>query len=87
LFFVPVTALSTFSPQCVQFLAQRGVAPGKASGLVYGVSTLGNIAGVMLTTFVLIPNFRVSTLLDVWLAVAVLTLVALLRFLRTPTSP
>ena len=87
LFFVPVTALSTFAPQCVQFLAQRGVAPGKASGLVYGVSTLGNIAGVMLTTFVLIPNFRVSTLLDVWLVVAVLTLVALLRFLRTPASP
>lgn len=87
LFFVPVTALSTFSPQCVQFLAQRGVAPGKASGLVYGVSTLGNIAGVMLTTFVLIPSFRVSTLLYVWLAVAVLTLLALLRFLRTSSSP
>ncbi|MCX6941357.1 MAG: fused MFS/spermidine synthase [Verrucomicrobia bacterium] len=86
LFFVPVTALSTFSPQCVQFLAQRGMAPGKASGLVYGVSTLGNIAGVMLTTFVLIPHFRVSTLLYVWLAVAVLNLAALLRFLRTPTS-
>lgn len=86
LFFVPVTALSTFSPQCVQFLAQRGVAPGKASGLVYGVSTLGNIAGVMLTTFVLIPSFRVSTLLYVWLAVAVITLVALLRFLRAPSS-
>ena len=86
LFFVPVTALSTFSPQCVQFLAQRGMAPGKASGLVYGVSTLGNIAGVMLTTFVLIPHFRVSTLLYIWLAVAVLNLAALLRFLRTPTS-
>ncbi|MEO7412020.1 MAG: fused MFS/spermidine synthase, partial [Opitutaceae bacterium] len=63
LFFVPVTALSTFSPQCVQFLASRGTPPGKASGLVYGVSTLGNIAGVMLTTFVLIAHFRVSTLL------------------------
>ena len=86
LFFVPVTALSTFSPQCVQFLAQRGVAPGNASGLVYGVSTLGNIAGVMLTTFVLIPNFRVSTLLYVWLAVALLNLAALLRFLRAPAS-
>lgn len=86
LFFVPVAALSTFSPQCVQFLAQRGMAPGKGSGLVYGVSTLGNIAGVMLTTFVLIPNFRVSTLLYVWLAVAVVNLAALLRFLRTPTS-
>jgi len=70
----------------VQFLAQRGMAPGKASGLVYGVSTLGNIAGVMLTTFVLIPHFRVSTLLYIWLAVAVLNLAALLRFLRTPTS-
>ncbi|MCX6950928.1 MAG: fused MFS/spermidine synthase [Verrucomicrobia bacterium] len=87
LFLLPVTALSTFGPQCVQFLAQRGVAPGKASGLVYGVSTLGNIAGVMLTTFVLIPNFRVSSLLYGWLVVAVVTLAALLRFLRSPSSP
>ena len=87
LFFVPVAALSTFSPQCVHYLAQSGVAPGKGSGLVYGVSTLGNIAGVMLTTFVLIPNFRVSTLLYVWLAVAVLNLAALLRLLRTPDLP
>lgn len=86
LFFVPVTALSTFSPQCVQFLATSGMPPGKASGLVYGVSTLGNIAGVMLTTFVLIPNFRVSTLLYVWLGVAVLSLIALLRLLRSPIS-
>ena len=86
LFFVPVTALSTFSPQCVQFLAQRGTQPGKASGLVYGVSTLGNIAGVMLTTFVLIPNFRVSTLLYVWLGVAVVSVLALLRLLRAPAS-
>lgn len=87
LFLLPVTALSTFGPQCVQYLATRGVAPGKASGLVYGVSTFGNIAGVMLTTFVLIPNFRVSTLLYVWLGVAVVTLAALLRFLRAPASP
>jgi hypothetical protein len=82
LFLLPVTALSTFGPQCVQYLAQQGAAPGKASGLVYGVSTLGNIAGVMLTTFVLIPNYRVSTLLYVWLAVAVISLAALLRLLR-----
>ena len=87
LFLAPVAALSTFSPQCVQFLASRGMQPGKSSGLVYGVSTLGNIAGVMLTTFVLIPNFRVSTLLYVWLGVAVLSLLALLRLLRTSPSP
>ncbi len=82
LFFVPVTALSTFSPQCVQWLAARGTPPGQASGLVYGVSTLGNIAGVMLTTFILIAHFRVSTLLYLWLGVAVICLAGLVRLLR-----
>jgi hypothetical protein len=86
LFFFPVTALSSFTPQCVQFLANRGTPPGKASGVVYGVSTLGNIAGVMLTAFVLIPHLRVSTLLYVWLAVAIVSLAALLRLLRVPSS-
>lgn len=86
LFLIPVTSLSTFSPQCVQFLAQQGMAPGKASGLVYGVSTLGNIAGVMLTSFVLIPQARVSTLLYVWLGVAVVVLSVLLRLLRSSSK-
>jgi hypothetical protein len=85
IFFLPVAALSTFGPQCVQFLASRGTPPGKASGIVYGVSTLGNIAGVMLTAFALIPNFRVSTLLYLWLAVAILSLAGLLRLLRLPS--
>jgi hypothetical protein len=86
LFFFPVASLSSFTPQCVQFLASRGTPPGKSSGIVYGVSTLGNIAGVMLTAFVLIPHLRVSTLLFVWLAVAVISLTALLRLLRIPPS-
>lgn len=87
IFFLPVTALSTFGPQCVQFLATRGTPPGKASGIVYGVSTLGNIAGVMLTAFALIPHFRVSTLLYLWLGVAVVSLAGLLRLLRASSSP
>lgn len=87
LFFLPVTALSSFGPQCVQFLAVRGTPPGKASGIVYGVSTLGNIAGVMLTAFALIPHFRVSTLLYVWLGVALASLAALLGLLRDASSP
>lgn len=86
LFLVPVTMLSSFSPQCVQFLATRGTAPGKASGLVYGVSTLGNIAGVMLTAFVLIPHLPVSTLLYLWFAVAALCLFLLVRLLRIPAA-
>ena len=87
IFFLPVTALSLFGPQCVQFLASRGTPPGKASGVVYGVSTLGNIAGVMLTAFVLIPHFPVSTLLYIWLAVAIVSLAGLVSLLRKPVSP
>ena len=87
LFFLPVTALSCFGPQCVQWLAARGTPPGKASGLVYGFSTLGNIAGVMLTAFLLIPNFPVSVLLYVWLVVAAAGLAGLLGLLRRPTGP
>jgi hypothetical protein len=86
LFFPPVTALSSFGPQCVQYLAVRGTPPGKASGWVYGVSTLGNIVGVMVTAFVLIPHFRVSTLLYLWLGVAIVSLAALLRLLRAPVA-
>ena len=69
-----------------QFLASRGTPPGKASGIVYGVSTLGNIAGVMLTAFALIPHFRVSTLLYLWLGVAIVSLASLVRLLRVPAS-
>ncbi|PHX85558.1 MAG: hypothetical protein CK538_06125 [Opitutia bacterium] len=86
LFFLPVTTLSSFGPQCVQFLAGRGTPPGKASGLVYGVSTLGNIAGVMLTAFVLIPHLPVSTLLYLWLGVALVNLSCLIILLR-PDKP
>lgn len=87
IFFLPVAALSTFGPQCVQFLATRGTPPGKASGIVYGVSTLGNIAGVMLTAFALIPHFHVSTLLYLWLVVAIVSLASLVGLLRVPSSP
>jgi hypothetical protein len=86
IFFLPVTALSLFGPQCVQYLASRGTPPGKASGIVYGVSTLGNIAGVMLTAFALIPHFRVSTLLYLWLGVAIVSLASLVRLLRVQVS-
>lgn len=86
LFFLPVAALSSFGPQCVQHLAARGTAPGKASGVVYGVSTFGNILGVMLTAFVLIPHFPVSWLLYGWLAIGIVSLLGLLALLRRAES-
>ena len=83
LFFVPVASLSCFGPQAVQYLAGRGTPPGSASGLVYGISTLGNIAGVMLTAFAFIPHLRVSLLLYLWLAAGAASLAGLLAILRS----
>jgi hypothetical protein len=71
----------------VQFLAAHGKAPGAASGVVYGVSTIGNIAGVMLTALLLIPNFGVSRLLIGWCVVAVVGLGCLLLIFRSRSAP
>ncbi len=88
LFVLPVLSLSAFPPLCAERLSAEGVGAGLASGLVYGVSTLGNIAGVMVTAFVLIPSFRVSTLLVLWLAVAAVEVVLLGWLLgRSAPSP
>ncbi len=86
LFFLPVTALSTFGPQNVQYLAGRGMAPGLASGVVYGVSTFGNIAGVMLTALLFIPHLPVSSLLYVWVGVALVGLGCLVAILRSGST-
>ena len=67
LFLPPVLAMSSLHPLAVQLHAQlTGKASGRSSGTVYGISTLGNIAGVMLTALVLVPNIAVSTILYLW---------------------
>ncbi len=87
LFVLPVLSLSAFPPLCAERLSADGVGAGLASGLVYGVSTLGNIAGVMVTAFVLIPSFRLSTLLVLWLAVAAMEVVLLGWLLGRSRAP
>jgi predicted membrane-bound spermidine synthase len=52
---VPLTLLGTFSPVAVRLLVRSNEQVGRVAGLVYGVSTFGNVFGVLLTTFVLIP--------------------------------
>jgi hypothetical protein len=72
LFLVPICATSALSPILADLASRLGRATGPASGLVYGVSTAGNIAGILLTVFVLIPSLPVSTILYTWLGAAVL---------------
>jgi len=56
LLLVPLTLLGTFSPIAVSLLTRSADEAGRIAGLVYGVSTVGNVVGTLVTTFVLIPT-------------------------------
>jgi len=66
LFLCPVAALSALLPIYTELLGRSGRGAGSSSGLIYGTSTFGNIVGVMVTAFALIPNFLTSELLIGW---------------------
>ena len=70
LFFFPVVCLSALLPIFTEALVSSGSRGGMSTGVVYGISTLGNIIGVMATAFVLIPSFPTSTILQGWAAAA-----------------
>ena len=55
LLLVPLSLLGTFSPVAVGLLTRSAEKSGGVAGLVYGVSTVGNVVGTLVTTFVLIP--------------------------------
>jgi len=54
--FVPMTLVGTFSPFGVRLLLDVPERSGRVTGLVYGISTFGNILGTLGTTFFLIPK-------------------------------
>jgi hypothetical protein len=70
LFFFPVLCLSALLPIFTEALVSSGFRGGMSTGVVYGISTLGNITGVMVTAFVLIPSFATSTILQGWTVAA-----------------
>ncbi len=89
LFAPPVITLSSMAPIAIELLSNAGVASGKAAGRLYGVSTVGNIAGVFITALVLIPNLAIPVILYGWSAMAALCFAAftlLIRFLWPDSS-
>ena len=56
LLLVPLSLLGTFSPIAVRLLTRSAEESGGVAGLVYGISTIGNVVGTLLTTFTLIPT-------------------------------
>lgn len=52
----PMTAMATACPFLIRLLAHSGRV-GSVSGTIYAISTIGSIAGILLTSFFLIPHF------------------------------
>jgi len=55
LLLIPLSLLGTLSPVAVRLLVRSTGETGRVAGLVYGVSTMGNVFGTLFTTFTLIP--------------------------------
>lgn len=59
----PVTLLGMTSPFAVRLAAKTLGTVGKTAGSLYAVSTAGNLLGILVAGFYLIPQFRVRTIL------------------------
>lgn len=57
---LPVFLMSFWSPYLVRSLTRNISESGGIAGLVYGISTLGNVVGTLVTAFILIPRFGTS---------------------------
>lgn len=61
-FFLPCFALATLSPYLVRVAARRLSHVGRTSGNLYAASTVGSIAGVFVSGYVLIERMTVSNI-------------------------
>lgn len=57
LLLLPLTLMSVFTPFAVRLLLTSVSFGGRLVGYVYGVSTVGNVVGTLVTTFTLVPSF------------------------------
>ena len=53
---IPVALLGMLSPAAVRLLVADTKSAGQTAGAIYGISAIGNVCGILLTTFVLIPT-------------------------------
>ena len=72
LLLVPLSFLGTFSPVAVRLMLRSTEETGRVAGLVYGISTIGNIFGTLFTTFWLIPTIGSREITYVYAAVLAL---------------
>jgi hypothetical protein len=87
LLLLPLTLMSVFTPFAVRLLLTSVSMGGRLVGYVYGVSTVGNVLGTLVTTFTLVPMYGSRALTMAFAAITVLcgaVMMAADRFLRGP---
>jgi hypothetical protein len=85
LLLLPLTLMSVFTPFAVRLLLTSVTFGGRLVGYVYGVSTIGNVLGTLVTTFMLVPSFGSRTLTMIFAVVTIICGVIMIvsqRFLR-----
>lgn len=76
--FLPVMCLAGLSPYVVKMLLREISHGGRITGLVYSVSTAGNIAGTLVTVFWLIPSIGTRSITRIFAAVLIVLAVMLI---------
>ena len=85
LLLMPLTLMSVFTPFAVRLLLVSVKFGGRIVGFAYGISTIGNVLGTLVTTFTLMPLYGSRALTMVFAAVTIacgLLMVAADRYLR-----
>ncbi len=83
LFLAPSVGMGMVSPFAVRLATRSVSSVGRSAGTLYALSTMGSIAGTLLTTFVLIPLFGLTVILK-GLAVVLLLAAAVTMPFREP---
>jgi hypothetical protein len=89
LLLLPLTLMSVFTPFAVRLLLTSVTFGGRLVGYVYGVSTIGNVLGTLVTTFTLVPMFGSRALTMVFATITAacgLVMVLCDRYLRSRQS-
>jgi hypothetical protein len=84
LLLVPLSFLGTFSPVAVRLLLRSTHQTGRVAGLVYGISTIGNIFGTLFTTFTLIPTIGSRAITYLYAGVLAISALSMLLVSRPP---
>jgi spermidine synthase len=80
LFLLPSVGMGMVSPFAIRLATHTVASVGKTAGTLYALSTLGSIAGTVLTTFVLIPLFGATAILKGLAAALLITALATFPF-------